>query len=56
MGQAKYNPRAIAAKEGKMPPKEPKMSKRKMERQMMDAFYAAMYAGRTRKRRKRNEP
>ena len=34
MGQHKYNPTAQAAKEGKLPPKPPKISKREQERQM----------------------
>lgn len=32
MGQHKYNPTAIAAKEGKIPPKEPKPTKTEIER------------------------
>ncbi len=38
MGQHKYNPTAIAAKNGEIPPKPPKMSKREREA----ALYAAM--------------
>lgn len=34
MGQHKHNPVAIAAKNGELPPKKSKMSKRKMEVQM----------------------
>lgn len=34
MGQHKYNPTAQAAKEGKLPPKPEKISKREQERQM----------------------
>lgn len=34
MGQHKYNPTAQAAKEGKLPSKPPKISKREQERQM----------------------
>lgn len=34
MGQHKYNPTAQAAKEGKLPPKPEKMSKREQERQL----------------------
>lgn len=32
MGQHKYNPTAIAAKGGKIPPKEPKPTKTEIER------------------------
>lgn len=32
MGEHKYNPTAIAAREGKLPPKKKKMSKRERER------------------------
>lgn len=35
MGQHKHNPTAQLAKEGKLPPKEPQMSKRESERIMM---------------------
>ena len=31
MGQHKHNPTAIAAKNGELPPKKPKMSKRERE-------------------------
>lgn len=31
MGEHKYNPTAIAAREGKLPPKKKKMSKRERE-------------------------
>lgn len=34
MGAHKYNPTAIAAKNGELPPKPPKMSKRERERIM----------------------
>lgn len=34
MGAHKYNPTAIAAKNGELPPKPPKMSKRERERLM----------------------
>lgn len=34
MGQHKYNPTAQAAKEGKLPPKPEKISKREQERQI----------------------
>lgn len=35
MGQHKYNPTAIAAKEGKLPPKPKKLSKREREALLM---------------------
>ena len=38
MGQHKFNPTAVAAKNGELPPKPPKMSKREREA----ALYAAM--------------
>ena len=31
MGEHKHNPTAIAAKNGELPPKKPKMSKRKLD-------------------------
>ena len=34
MGQHKHNPTAIAAKEGKLPPKTPKKSKRQMDAEL----------------------
>ena len=34
MGEHKYNPTAIAAREGKLPPKKRKMSKRETEREL----------------------
>ena len=34
MGQHKTNPTAIAAKEGKLPPKEKKLSKREIDRML----------------------
>jgi len=34
MGHHKTNPTAIAAKEGKLPPKPPKKSKRQIEREL----------------------
>ena len=43
MGQAKYNPRAIAAKKGELPPKEPKISKREIERKLYAAFLSGMF-------------
>ena len=42
MGQHKHNPTAIAAKEGKLPPKPPKMSTRERE-----ALAAAIIAEKT---------
>ena len=36
MGQAKHNPTAIAAKEGKLPPKPNKISKRAWEQMIID--------------------
>ena len=42
MGQSKYNPTAIAAKKGELPPKPPKMSKRQQE-----AMLAAMIREKT---------
>ena len=49
MGQHKHNPTAILAKEGKLPPKEPKMGKperrrflqRLMEQELMNRIIAA---------------
>lgn len=35
MGEHKHNPTTIAAKNGELPPKKPKMSKRQTERLMM---------------------
>ena len=37
MGQAKHNPIAIAAKNGELPPKKKKMSKRESERLVFKA-------------------
>ena len=42
MGQHKYNPTAIAAKEGKLPPKPKKPSKRERELHMYNALKNAM--------------
>lgn len=42
MGQHKYNPTAIAAKEGKLPPKEKKMSKRERDIFLHNAVENAM--------------
>lgn len=39
MGAHKYNPVAIAAKRGELPPKKPKLSKKELERMV----YAKMY-------------
>ena len=36
MGAHKYNPTAIAAKNGELPPKSPKKSKREIEREISD--------------------
>ena len=46
MGQHKHNPTAIAAKEGKLPPKPQKKSKRQMERETY-AMAAAMLMEKT---------
>lgn len=35
MGQHKYNPTALAAKRGELPPKPPRMGKREWERRAM---------------------
>lgn len=42
MGQHKYNPTAIAAKEGRIPPKPPKLSKAEKERAIYEALARAM--------------
>lgn len=42
MGQHKYNPTAIAAKEGKLSPKEKKMSKRERDIFLHNAVENAM--------------
>jgi len=42
MGQHKYNPTAIAAKEGKLPPKEKKLSKRERDILLHNAVENAM--------------
>lgn len=39
MGQHKYNPNCQLAKEGKLPPKPKKMSKREWERLMREYIY-----------------
>lgn len=38
MGQHKYNPTALAAKEGKLPPKPKKMSQSELRGETMSAF------------------
>lgn len=43
MGQHKYNPTAIAAKNGELPPKPPKMSKREREALLYAAMKNAMH-------------
>lgn len=42
MGQHKYNPVAIAAKNGELPPKPPKKSKRQRDAEMRMAVLAAL--------------
>lgn len=42
MGQHKYNPTAIAAKEGKLPPKPRKKSKRQRDAELYNAVENAM--------------
>lgn len=42
MGQHKYNPTAIAAARGELPPKPPKKSKRQRDAEMLMAVLAAM--------------
>lgn len=39
MGQHKYNPNCQLAREGKLPPKPKKMSKRQRDRQLMAMIY-----------------
>lgn len=43
MGQHKYNPTAIAAKEGKLPPKPKKLSKRESEVLLMAEVYRKIF-------------
>lgn len=43
MGQHKYNPTAIAAANGELPPKPKKLGKRKSERLLMQMICAEMY-------------
>ena len=45
MGQHKYNPNCQLAREGKLPPKPKKMSKREAERQLY-AMCAEVFIGR----------
>lgn len=44
MGHHKYNPTAIAAKEGKLPPKLPKKSKKEQERELSGMILGALAA------------
>jgi len=43
MGQHKYNPTAIAAKNGELPPKPERPSKRETELALYRAIYASMF-------------
>ena len=43
MGQHKHNPTAIAAKNGELPPKRPKMTKREKERILYSEIEAKMF-------------
>lgn len=43
MGQHKYNPKAIAAKNGEIPPKPKPLSKREREAMAYRAFQEAMH-------------
>nr|DAP85226.1 MAG TPA: hypothetical protein [Caudoviricetes sp.] len=43
MGQHKYNPTAIAAANGELPPKPKKLDKRKSERLLKQMICAEMY-------------
>lgn len=43
MGQHKHNPTAIAAKEGKLPPKPKKLSKRERDRQIYAKCQEILY-------------
>ena len=45
MGQHKYNPTAIAASNGELPPKPKKLGKRKSERLLKQMICAEMYIG-----------
>lgn len=42
MGQHKHNPTAIAAREGKLPPKPQKMSKKELERELRGMLWAEL--------------
>lgn len=56
MGQHKYNPTAIAAAKGELPPKPKKMGKRERERLMYAKCYEIMLKSVFRNCRKENEP
>jgi hypothetical protein len=43
MGQHKHNPTAIAAKNGELPPKPPKMTKREKERIIYSVIEEKMF-------------
>ena len=43
MGQHKYNPTAIAAKEGKIPPKPKKKGKRELDRELLAKCQEIIY-------------
>lgn len=43
MGQHKHNPTAIASKNGELPPKPPKMTKREKERIIYSVIEAKMF-------------
>lgn len=43
MGQHKYNPTVQLVKEGKLPPKEPKMGKRATERLLREEMTRLLY-------------
>lgn len=43
MGQHKHNPTAIAAKEGKLPPKPEKKSKRQLDRELYAKCQEVIY-------------
>jgi hypothetical protein len=45
MGQHKYNKTAILAKEGKLPPKELKKSKREIEREVYQGIHSKLGYG-----------
>ena len=54
MGEHKYNPVAIAAKNGKLPPKKPGLSMRKQRLLMMDKIDQLTGASEIRKCFRRN--